>query len=135
VQIVRAGRAVVAGLVSFRFGDRFIPYFVGTRGEANGLSASNYLYMTAMRRAVDLGCRVFDFGRTRIDNTGALNFKRFHGFEPVPLGYQRWTAAGHCAADLTPANPRFHLARRVWRRLPVTLCTWMGARLARHIPG
>lgn len=135
VQIVRAGRAVVAGLVSFKFGDRLIPYFVGTRGEANALSANNYLYMTAMRRAVEVGCKVFDFGRTRIDNTGALNFKRFHGFEPAPLGYQRWTASGQSVADLTPANPRFQLARRVWRRLPVTLCTWMGTRLARHIPG
>jgi hypothetical protein len=53
----------------------------------------------------------------------------------VPLEYQRWQRDGVNAADLTPANGCFRLARRVWRRLPATAVEYLGAWASRHIPG
>jgi hypothetical protein len=93
------------------------------------------LYLDAMERGVEEGCRFFDFGRTRRDNRGSFDFKRFHGFEPRPLAYQCHTLPGHRAPNLSPRQTRFELARRMWRRLPLGLTTALGGRLAAHIPG
>jgi len=125
----------VAGLVTFLFRDRVMPYFVGVTDAARRCSAANFVYLTLMERAVAAGYRVFDFGRTRRDNTGSFEFKRLHGFEPRPLGYQCYTPPGRRPPDLSPTSPSFAVARRVWPWLPLWFTRAVGARLARHIPG
>ncbi|HUU82563.1 MAG TPA: FemAB family XrtA/PEP-CTERM system-associated protein [Phycisphaerae bacterium] len=135
VSIVYDGQRPLAGLVSFIFGDTVLPYFVGSTDAAHRLNAFNFIYLTLAERAVEMNLRVFDFGRSRIDNPGCVNFKRFQGFEPTPLGYQCDLLPGHHAPDLTPDNPKFGLARRVWPRLPEVLTRSLGAWLSRHVPG
>ena len=125
----------VGGLVSFIYGDTVLPYFVGSEADVQHKGVNNYIYLTLAERAVELGCRIFDFGRSRIDNSGCYNFKRFQGFEPTPLEYQCDTQPGHCPPNLTPDNPRFGLARRLWPRLPLAVTTRLGAWAARHVPG
>jgi lipid II:glycine glycyltransferase (peptidoglycan interpeptide bridge formation enzyme) len=125
----------VAGLVTFLFGDTVLPYFVGTTDAARKCSAANYVYLTVMERAVEQGYRVFDFGRTRSDNQGSFDFKRFHGFEPEPLEYQYYTPPGARPVELSPSNPKLALARGLWKYLPLSVTRSLGARLAHHIPG
>ena len=128
------GRAV-AGLVTFSFRDSVIPYFIGTTPQAKACSAANLIYLDAMERGVADGFRVFDFGRSRVDNAGSFNFKRFNGFAPRPLEYQVYVAPGAKQPNLTPSNPKFQLARALWRHLPMSVTRVVGGRLARHIPG
>ena len=135
VTIVRRNGQPVAGLVTFLFRDCVMPYFIGTTDEARHCSAANFIYLAVMERAVAAGYRVFDFGRSRRDNSGSYDFKRFHGFEPRPLEYQRYLEPGHGATDLSPTNPAFGLARRIWPHLPLCVTRFAGARLSRHIPG
>lgn len=125
----------VAGLVTFLHRDRVMPYFVGLSNDARRYSAANFLYYVTMHRAVESGFRMFDFGRTRRSNQGSFDFKRFHGFEPTPLAYQRFNLDGRNAPALCPTDQRFALARRVWPLLPLRLTTWLGAALSRDIPG
>jgi hypothetical protein len=132
--VLRQGRPV-AGLLTFLFGDRVMPFFFGSSSEARRCSAANFAYLTLMERGVREGYRLFDFGRSRRSNPGSYEFKRLHGFEPRPLEYQMWTAPGCEGSGLCPDNPRFHLARRAWKYLPLRLTTVLGARLARHVPG
>jgi hypothetical protein len=121
--------------VTFLIRDRVMPYFFGASREARRCSAANFVYFCTMQRAVAAGFRVFDFGRSRQDNPGSYDFKRFHGFEPRPLEYQRYLAPGYAAKSLSPSDHRFHWARRVWPVLPLRLTQLLGARLARHVPG
>ena len=125
----------VAGLVTFLFRDRVMPYFLGTSGDATRCSAANFIYLTIMERAVACGYRIFDFGRSRRENVGGCNFKRFNGFDPQPLGYQYYIPPGRQPVNLSPTNPRFRAARALWPSLPLFLTRALGARLARHIPG
>ena len=125
----------VAGLLTLLFRDRVMPYFIGTTDEARRCSAANFAYLTIMERGVEEGYRVFDFGRSRRDNAGSYDFKRFHGFSPRPLAYQYVTMAGRSAPNLSPTNPRFRLARRLWTHLPLRVTRIAGAYLAKHIPG
>ena len=40
-----------------------------------------------MRRACERGCKVFDYGRSKI-GTGPYSFKKNWGFEPQPLSHE-----------------------------------------------
>ncbi|UCG16786.1 MAG: FemAB family PEP-CTERM system-associated protein [Phycisphaerales bacterium] len=135
VSLIRYENRPIAGLVTFLFNGVCMPYFVGCDARYNHTGVNNFIYLTVMERAVELGCRTFDFGRSRRDNTGCCNFKTFQGFEPQVMQYQCVVAPGRTAPDLTPSNPRFGLARKVWPRLPLRLTRPLGAWLSRHVPG
>jgi FemAB-related protein (PEP-CTERM system-associated) len=135
VSLVRHQRAPIGGLVTFLHNDVALPYFVGCDARYHRCGVNNFIYLTAMERAVEIGCRVFDFGRSRRDNPGCCNFKRFQGFEPEVLEYQRILAPGRTAVNLTPSNPKFSLARKVWPKLPLALTRPLGAWVSRHVPG
>ncbi len=135
VSLVRSGGRPVAGLITFLFKDRVMPYFIGTTHDAKRCSAANFIYLTAMERGVEHGYRTFDFGRSRRDNKGSFDFKRFQGFEPRPLGYQTYTSDGSPPPNLSPDNPKFRMARRVWSHLPLWVTRPLGVRLSKHVPG
>jgi len=135
VSLVRHEGNPIAGLVSFLFDDTVMPYFVGLSNEAKHCGAANFLYLSTMERAVAKGYRQFDFGRSRRDNQGSYDFKRFQGFEPSPLGYQFYAVPGKRPPALSPSHARWSMARRIWPRLPLCVTRPLGARLARHFPG
>ncbi len=124
-----------AGLVTFYQGSVALPYFSGCDTRFEPYCVNNYLYLTIMEHAVARGCRVFDFGRSRKDNSGSANFKRFHGFEPRDLEYQQVLVCGDKLPNLTPSNRKFQVARRLWRRLPLWTTRRLGAWLTGSIPG
>ncbi len=135
VTIVWKGKRPVAGLLSFVFRDTVYPYFVGVDERIRCTGATNLLYFSVMERAVRSGLHWFDFGRSRKDNSGSFNFKRNQGFDPQTLVYRRYVPVGRTPPDLTPSNPRFSLARRVWPHLPLAVTAPLGSWLARSIPG
>jgi FemAB-related protein (PEP-CTERM system-associated) len=135
VSVAWQGVRPVAGTISFVFRDTVMPYILGADERVRCDGAANLLYLSVMERAVRSGLRYFDYGRSRADNAGAVGFKKNQGFEPRPLGYQRYVPPGQRPPDLKPSNPRFALARRVWRRLPLPVTRRLGAWAARSIPG
>jgi FemAB-related protein (PEP-CTERM system-associated) len=135
VQIVEHEGRAIAGLVSFIHRDTLLPYFAGCDERFEKYHPNNFMYLAAMEKAVELGCREFDFGRTRVDNQGSFDFKRFQGFEPTPLGYQYFVPEGGRAPDLTPGNHKLQLGRRVWPKLPLAVTRPLGAWLSKSIPG
>ena len=135
VSVAWAGQRPVSGTISFVYRDTIMPYILGADERVQCEGAANLLYWSVMERAVRGGLRRFDYGRSRAGNTGAVGFKKNQGFEPRPLGYQRYVPPGRVAPDLKPSNPHFALARRIWSRLPLPVTRVLGAWLARSIPG
>jgi len=135
VQLVFQNQTPVAGLISFIYRGTLLPYFCGSDERFERFHPNNYLYLTAMQQGAALGCREFDFGRSRVDNIGSYEFKRNQGFEPTPLGYQYFVPEGGSVPDLYPTSPKVQLARRIWPRLPLAITRPLGAWLARSIPG
>lgn len=132
--VVRNEGQPVAGVVSFVFRDELVAYFSGSLPQAQRLNANNLMYTRLMAHAIERGCRVFDFNRTRRDNAGPYNFKRHHGFEPEPLHYQMCPAEGCELPNLSPSNRKYQLAGRVWCKLPLWATRPLGARISRWIP-
>lgn len=135
VTLVHRDSQPIAGLLSFVFRDTVLPYFLGVDERVRCTGATNLIYRAVMERAVAHGLRWFDFGRTRKDNAGPFEFKVNQGFTPQTLGYQRYTPPNCRPVDLTPANPRFALARRIWKQLPLAVTTRVGGWLASSVPG
>ena len=135
VSCIRHEGRPVAGLVTFAFRDTVMPYFVGTAPEAERVCASNFVYLTLMERAVEMRIKVFDFGRSRVDNHGTLAFKKHQGFNPEPLGYQFYVPPGRTPPNLTPSSRFFKRASGIYRRLPCFVTRPVGAWLAGAVPG
>lgn len=133
--VIRQDGRAVAGLFTLLFRDRVLPYFFGCTSYARECGAANLIYASVMERAVAEGYRIFDFGRTRRDNKGSFDFKRFHGFEPRPLEYQRYFVEATKPIELTPTNPAIDFARRLWPKLPLAVTRPAGAFLSQYIPG
>ena len=125
----------IAAVLSFIHRDTLMPYFAGCDERFEKCHPNNFLYLTAMERGVELGCRQFDFGRSRVGNAGSYNFKRFQGFEPTPLHYQYYVPQGGRVPNLHPGNRKLELAQRVWTKLPLAVTRPLGAWLAKSIPG
>jgi len=135
VSLVRFNDEPIAGLVTLTFRDTVMPYFYGASATARRCGASHFVYYKLMEWACSAGYHIFDFGRSRRDNVGSFNFKRFFGFTPQPLGYQVHNVPGGTVPDLTPGNPRLRAIRRLWRYLPLWISRPAGAYVSRHIPG
>lgn len=135
VSIVQSQGKPVGGLITFLFRDTVLPYFSGSDRRYDQMGTNNLLYLSLMEYGVEHGYRMFDFGRSRRDNPGAYNFKKWHGFEPQPLGYQCFVPSGQSAPNLTPSNKMFNWPRRIWPRLPLGVTKVAGAWLSKSIPG
>ncbi|MCZ6817627.1 MAG: FemAB family PEP-CTERM system-associated protein [Planctomycetota bacterium] len=135
VQLVHMAGRPAAGLLTFLHRDTVIPYFAGTDERKSIYGLNQYLYLRAMKWGVRNGYRKFDFGRSRIDNHGACDFKRHCGFEPLPLQYQTYVSPGREAPELSPDAPQWSLARSVWKRLPLPVTRPLGGWISRSIPG
>lgn len=94
---------------------------------------NNLLYWTMIRRACDLDCHTFDFGRSTPDK-GTFRFKKQWGAAPRSMVWQYLLSEGRDMPDLSPDNPKYRLMVRTWQRLPVGLTKLLGPPIVRNIP-
>lgn len=129
--VQQAGKPVCA-VLSFRFRDEILPYYGGGGAQARALAGNDFMYWEVMRRAVEQGCRLFDFGRSKY-GTGSFAFKKNWGFEPQPLHYDYQLHCGTQLKDVQPLNPRFQLFIKAWRMLPLPLANALGPHIVRQL--
>ena len=132
VVTVRREGQVVASVMNYYFRDQVLPFYGGGISAARGLAANDFMYWEVMRRAVERGCRVFDFGRSKVD-TGSYRFKKHWGFEPTPLSYEYFLVRASEMPDLNPNNPKYRFFINAWKRLPVGISRAIGPWLARGL--
>lgn len=123
------GRPVAAGL-ALRHGGWVEVAWAGALREASASAPNMLLYGELLRRAADEGAAVFDFGRCT-PGSGTHRFKRQWGARDLPLV---WHRAGGAADVPSPERGGYALARRLWRRLPLSLANRLGPALRGGIP-
>jgi FemAB-related protein (PEP-CTERM system-associated) len=127
------GDRMVAGVLTLFYEDQVLPYYGGALREALPYAVNDFMYWELVCHAARAGYRVFDFGRSRV-GTGAYDFKRHWGFEPVPLPYQYVLLDDGSLPNVSPSNPRFRLAVEAWKRLPLPVAKVLGPPLTRYLP-
>jgi FemAB-related protein (PEP-CTERM system-associated) len=122
----------LASVMNFYFRDEVLPYDGGGTLGARARAANDFMYWEVMRRAAEKGCRLFDFGRSKI-GTGAFSFKHNWGFEPTPLHYRFKLREGASIPDHNPMNPKYRLFIQAWKKLPVSVANVIGPHIVRGI--
>jgi FemAB-related protein (PEP-CTERM system-associated) len=122
----------IASVMNFYFRDEVLPYYGGGTAEARQRAGNDFMYWEVMRRAAGRGCRLFDFGRSKL-GTGAFTFKHNWGFEPQTLHYRYRLAPGAAIPDHNPLNPKYRLFIAAWKRLPLPVANLIGPALVRGL--
>lgn len=122
----------ISSVLSYFFRDAVLPYYTGSHGDARGTGANDMMYWALMRRAVERGYSVFDFGRSKI-GTGPYNFKRNWGFEPRAISNQYRLIKSAAPPNLNPTNPRYALFIKAWQSLPLPIANTVSPLLSRDL--
>jgi hypothetical protein len=125
---------VAAGFLLGHRGRLEIPW-ASTVRSFNRMSPNMMLYWRILEHGCREGYEVFDFGRSSPDS-GTFRFKAQWGARPVQLYWHyHLIGQGSVLPEISPANPRYSAAIKVWQRLPLAVTRLLGPRLIRHIPG
>jgi len=118
------GAMPVSSVLSYYTKDRVTPYFTGSVSAARELGSNDFMYWKLMRHAVARGCSEFDFGRSKVD-TGPFSFKKNWGFEPRPMINWYYLVRGKSLPNMSPTNPKFSAAIKVWQSLPLPVANFL----------
>ena len=125
-------RMIAAGIALW-FRDVLEIPWASSVGKYKALSPNNMLYWEAIKFALNNGFKKFDFGRST-PNEGTFNFKKQWGALPVQLYWQYLLHEGRTIPHLSPSNPKYRAAIRVWKNLPVSLTRLLGPLIVQNIP-
>jgi FemAB-related protein (PEP-CTERM system-associated) len=126
-----AGKTL-SSVLSFYFRDEVLPYYAGDDTAARDLAANDFKYWELMRRACERGCKVFDYGRSKV-GTGPYHFKKNWGFEPQPLSYEYRLYKRDTVPQNNPNNPKYRGFIALWKRLPVSVANRLGPYIVRNL--
>ena len=125
-------KTIAAGIGSWFRDSLEIPW-ASSVNDYKALCPNNMLYWEAIRFAIEKGFRKLDFGRST-PNEGTFNFKKQWGAVPVQLHWQYLQEQDRTLPNLSPSNPKYRAAARLWQRLPLPFTNWLGPRIVRNIP-
>lgn len=123
---------LIASVMSFYFRDEILPYYGGGTDLARELKGNDFMYWEVMRRAVEKGVKIFDYGRSKI-GTGSYSFKKNWGFVPKPLFYEFYLVKSESMPDINPLNPKYQYFIAAWKRLPLAVSQWVGPWLSKNL--
>ncbi len=123
---------LIASVMSFYFKDEILPYYGGGTDLARELKGNDFMYWEVMRRAVEKGIKVFDYGRSKI-GTGSYSFKKNWGFTPQPLFYEFYLVKSTSLPDINPLNPKYKFFIAAWKRLPLAVSQVIGPWLSKDL--
>jgi FemAB-related protein (PEP-CTERM system-associated) len=131
VTIVDQGTPI-ASVMNFYFRDEVLPYYGGGSTAARARAGNDFLYWETMRQAADRGCRLFDFGRSKV-GSGSFAFKHNWGFEAEKLRYRFRLKPGEAIPDHNPLNPKYQVLIGFWKRLPLLVANTVGPLIVRGV--
>ena len=123
---------LIASVMSFYFKNEILPYYGGGTELARELKGNDFMYWEVMRRAVEKGIKVFDYGRSKI-GSGSYSFKKNWGFIPEPIFYEFYLVKSSSMPDINPLNPKYQFFIAAWKRLPLAVSQWVGPWLSKDL--
>lgn len=107
--------------------------WAGGRADARELNANYVLYWEMIRDACTRGDRTFHLGRSTA-HSGSQDFKARWNAHATQLYWYYFRPAGGEMPQLNVTNPKYQLAIRAWRHMPLWCTRRIGPFLARGIP-
>ncbi len=132
ITVSHQNRPVAAGFLIGYKSRLEIPWASSLR-KYNRISVNMALYWAALKFAIKSNYKVFDFGRCG-KNSGTYKFKKQWGAEEKQLYWHYWLNKGDQLPALNPNNPKYQLAIKTWKKLPLGLANWLGPKLVKNLP-
>ena len=123
----------VAASLNFLFRDDMHIYYAAADTRFNHLGPNTYMYFDHLCWAGRNGYRTFDFGRCK-RGTSVFDFKKHWNTTMRDLPYEIVLVMRKELPNFSPANPRFHLAIRLWQKVPLRVTRMLGPALIRMFP-
>ena len=120
----------VAGAVYFHWNKKAIYKYGASDRRYLDLRPNNLIMWEAIKRCAEAGYRSFDFGRTEMENTGLMQFKRGWGADERELYYFKYDLRKNryvAAATGTKSSYAF------FKHLPLPVLRLTGNLLYRHV--
>ena len=130
--IVRKNGKPLAGSMVLGFRETLYNPWASSLRQYSKFSPNMLLYWKMLEYACDNGFKVFDFGRSSLDE-GTYKFKKQWGALPVPLPWQYISFGKERTGDSISENNSFKTAGEIWKRLPVGLTKIIGPHLRKYI--
>jgi hypothetical protein len=127
------GPKPVAGAFLSSFRETMEAPWICSLPEARKSYSSVLLYWAFLQWAIEQGSRKFDLGRCT-PGGGTYEFKRLWGCNERPLHWYYWLAPGAPVPQLQKENPKFQVAIRLWKHLPLCVANQLGPRIVRSLP-
>jgi CelD/BcsL family acetyltransferase involved in cellulose biosynthesis len=119
----------IAGMVYLSWGKNLIAKYAASREDSFNLRPNNLLFWEGIRWGCRNGFKVFDMGRTELENEGLRNFKSRWGAVEEPLYYSIISSTPY-----KPANDRLeHVMHSVIKNSPQWVCKLSGELLYRYV--
>lgn len=131
--IVRAGNSPIATAFNGYFRDTVEGMWAAVDPSARRLNPNYALYWEMTKHACSQGYKYFHLGRSTTGST-AEQFKEKWNATAKPLYWYYHLVNRDDIPSLNTSNPRFKLAIKTWRQLPLSFTQILGPYLARRIP-
>jgi FemAB-related protein (PEP-CTERM system-associated) len=129
---VRKDGVPISSVMSFFYRDKVLPYYTGSLPQARRSGANDMMYWALMRRAIERGATIFDFGRSKV-GTGPYSFKSNWGFNPRPITHHYLLIGQDTLPNLNPTNPRYAKIIAAWQRLPIPVANAISPFISRNL--
>ncbi len=130
--VVDQSNRALSSVLTFYFRDEILPYYAGDDVAGRELAANDFKYWELIRRATERGCKLFDYGRSKI-GTGSYHFKKNWGFEPTPLNYEYQLLRAKSVPDQNPLNPKYRLLIKAWQAMPLAVANRLGPYIIKYL--
>jgi FemAB-related protein (PEP-CTERM system-associated) len=131
--IVKYRDRPIAGALTLTCNDRMEIPWASSIQSYNRLCPNTLLYWEAIKNAIAMGCREFDFGRCTKDST-TYRFKEQWGTRIKQLYWQYRVSKESALPTMAPSHSQFAPAIWFWKRLPLALANRLGPLIAKNIP-
>ena len=124
---------VAAASMNFYFRDHMHTYYAAWAEEFRALVPNTFMYFDHLFWAGQNGYTCFDFGRSKY-GTGPYEFKKQWDVTERALPYEVKLVRRETMPDFTPSNPKFALAIKLWRKIPLEITRHIGPRFVALFP-
>ncbi len=107
--------------------------WAGTIADHRKLQSNYVLYWEMIKDACEQGFEHFNLGRTPVES-GGESFKRKWGADSQQLYWQYFLPKRGDIPQLNVSNPKYALAIKVWKNLPLWVTRTIGPIIAKNIP-
>jgi serine/alanine adding enzyme len=131
--VLRDGEEAIATTLLLPFREKVELPWIASRSASRRKYSTVLLYWSALEWVIENGYRRADLGRCT-HGSGTYQFKMQWNCEETPLPWHYWLPQGRTVPELRPDNPKYRVAIRLWKRLPLPVANALGPRIVRAIP-